>query len=127
MWYIELGIRNSDKVVSKGREFPRPRTVRELKGFLGVIEFGRKFVRDCSGIGNPLNEWRGKRNSRRLKWDESMIEAFEKLKEEAARDVTLAFPDYSENACMLELYSDASGISMGGCLVQMQRINEDEQ
>ncbi|XP_068240945.1 uncharacterized protein [Palaemon carinicauda] len=113
----ESGIRKSDKFVSNVREFQRPRTVSELRGFLGLIEFGRKFVRDCSGIGKPLNEWTGKRNSKGLKWDERMLEAFENLKEEAARDVTLAFPDYSEHARMLELYMDASGISMGGCLV----------
>ncbi|XP_068229362.1 uncharacterized protein [Palaemon carinicauda] len=123
----ELGIRKSDKFVSKVREFPRPRTVRELRGFLGLIEFGWNFVRDYSRIGKLLNEWTGKKNSTGLKWDEHMIEALEKLKEEVARDITLAIPDYSEHASMLELYMDASGISMGDCLVQMQRINGDGQ
>ncbi|XP_064083879.1 unconventional prefoldin RPB5 interactor 1-like [Macrobrachium nipponense] len=83
-------------------------TVCELKGFLGLIEFGRKFIRDCLGIRKPLTEWTGKKNCVKLKWDERMMEAFERLKEEASRDVTLAFPDYSEEASKLELYADAN-------------------
>ncbi|XP_064089955.1 uncharacterized protein LOC135203955 [Macrobrachium nipponense] len=56
-----------------------------------------------------------------------MVGAFERLKEEAARDVTLAFPDYSEEASEIELYTDASEVSVGGCLAQMQEVNGEEQ
>ena len=123
----ETGIRKSEKFIKKVREFPKPRTVRELKGFLGLIEFGRKFTEDCSGIAKPLTEWTGKRKSVVLKWDERMENAFMKLKENVVKDVELAYPDYSPNARVLEVYTDASGISMGGCLMQDQVVNGVEQ
>ena len=42
------------------------------------------------------------------------------LKKELARDIELAFPDYSENAPPLELFVDASMKGMGACLGQRQ-------
>ena len=91
------------------REFPRPRNVRELRGFLGLVEFGRKFIKDCSGMMKPLREWTGEKKSTVLRWNERMTEAFERLKEEAARDVELAYPDHNEWVRPLEVYTDASG------------------
>ena len=46
----------------------------------------------------------GEKESTVLKWNERMTEAFERLKEEIARDVELAYPDYSEWARPLEVY-----------------------
>ncbi|XP_064120199.1 uncharacterized protein LOC135224805 [Macrobrachium nipponense] len=54
----------------------------------------------------PLTEWTGKNNCTQLRWDERMVGACERLKEKAARCVTLAFPDYSEDVGELELYAD---------------------
>ena len=119
----ETGLKKADKFVDKVREFPKPRTVRELKGFLGLVEFGRKFIKDCSGIAKPLTEWTGKKKSTVLRWNERMDSAFESLREEVAKDVELAYPDYDLNASMLEVYTDASGVSMGGCLMQDHVVN----
>ena len=123
----ETGVKKLEKYIKKVREFPKPRTVRELKGFLGLVEFGRKFIKDCSGISKPLTEWTGKKRSTIVKWDERMESAFEKLREEVVKDVELAYPDYSQDAKMLEVYTDASGMSMGGCLMQDQVVNGVER
>ena len=52
--FSENGIRKSESFVEKVRKFPKPRTVRELRGFLGLVNFQRKFMKDCSGIIQPL-------------------------------------------------------------------------
>ena len=119
----ENGLRKSEKFLEKVRNFPRPKTVKELKGFLGLVEFQRKFVKGCSGIAKPLTVWTGRKNSCVLKWDEGMNEAFERLKEMSAEDSQIAYPDYGENSRPLELYTDASGYCMGGCLIQEQLLN----
>ena len=123
----ESGLRKSEKFVKKVKEFPKPKTVRELRSFLGLMEFGRKFIKDCSGISKPLSEWTGRKRSLKIVWDERMNEAFERLREEIAKDVELAYPDYSEDAGMLEVYTDASGFCMGGCLMQAQIVNGMEK
>ena len=87
------GLKKADRFIEKVRDFPKPRNVRELRGFLGLVEFGRKFMKDCSGVMKPLTEWTGKKKSTIVKWSERMNEAFEKLKAEVAKEVELAYPD----------------------------------
>ena len=119
------GLKKSDKYIEKVLHFPRPRTVRELRAFLGLVEFQRKFMKGCSFISQPLTRWTGKRGRTMLTWSDEMVSAFEELKNKAAEDVELAYPDYSDGAEPIELYTDASGYCMGGCLTQVQQLNGD--
>ena len=68
-------------------DFPRPRTVKELKSFLGLIEFQRKFIEGCSGLSKPLTCLTGAKGRVVLKWTDSMINAFERLKEKVVEDI----------------------------------------
>src|SRR5215469_487985 len=122
----ESGIRKSEEFVEKVRTFPRPRTVRDLRGFLGLVNFQRKFMKDCSAVMSHLTPWTGKKKGTVIKWSVEMDEAFHLLVELAAEDIQLAYPDYSSDAMPLELYTDASQFAMGGCLMQEQRVNENE-
>ena len=49
-----------------------------------------------------------------------METAFHALKEKLSQEVSLSFPDYTENAPPMELYVDASGVGAGACLIQKQ-------
>lgn len=114
------GIRKSPEFVSKVRDYPKPTTIKELRQFLGLVNFQRKFVEQCSVIGKPLTELTGGPKNKKLTWTTDMTTAFETLKSKIVEDCTLSFPDYSDNAEKLELYVDASGIGVGACLVQKQ-------
>ena len=114
------GIKKAEKFVEKIRDFPRPETVRQLREFLGLANFQRKFVPDFSTVQKPLSVETCGKGKRRVKWSEDMEEAFVKLKKLIAADVMLAFPDYHEDARPLELYVDASAVGAGACLAQSQ-------
>src|SRR5215469_8948836 len=92
------GIRKSEEFVEKVKTFPKPKTVRDLRSFLGLVNFQRKFMKDCSGIMSHLTMWTGKKKGTIIKWSTDMNEAFNRLVELAAEDVQLAYPDYSINA-----------------------------
>ena len=113
-------ITKSPEYTEKVVNYPKPQTVTELRQCLGLVNFQRKFVDQCSVIAKPLTELTGEPKRRKLEWSEEMDKAFEQLKERIAREVTLAYPDYSKEAGMLELFVDASGVGAGGCLVQRQ-------
>lgn len=115
-----MGLKKSDQFIEKVREFPRPKTVKDLKGFLGLIEFQRKFIKGCSSLTKPLSKWTGKPNKTEIMWDEQLIMAFNTLRQRAADDVELAYPDYSKDANPLEVWTDASGFGVGGMLTQVQ-------
>ena len=55
----ERGLRRSPEYVRKVRSLERPHTVKQLRQFLGVINFQRKFVPHCSSISKPLTELTG--------------------------------------------------------------------
>ena len=117
------GMKKLPAYVQKVDEFPKPTTVRELRSFLGFVNFQRKFIPRCSVIAKPLSRVTGGRKSqgtRKLKWTEEMETAFLKLKEALKEDILLTYPDYSRDAKPLELYVDASGEGAGACLCQEQ-------
>ena len=114
------GLSKPQSYVDAVTSFPRPTTVRELREFIGLINFQRKFIPQCSVIMKPLSKLTGQTRTTKIKWTDEMISAFEKLREEVKQDIILAFPDYSEGAPPLELYTDASGTGVGACLVQRQ-------
>jgi hypothetical protein len=116
----QSGIRKSPEFVQKIIDYPKPTTVTELRQFLGMINFARKFIDKCSLIAKPLTDLTGGPKKRLLTWTLEMNESYETLKKSLVEEVILAYPDYSENADKLELYVDASGTGAGGCLMQKQ-------
>ena len=114
------GMRKVPRYVEKVKEFQVPKTVGQLREFLGLANFQRKFVPNFSTIQKPLSEKTGGRRSKVVQWTEEMERAFLALKERISEDVRLSFPDYGEDASPLELYVDASGVGAGACLAQRQ-------
>ena len=114
------GLAKSPAYMETVYTYPKPSTVRELRSFLGLVNFQRKFIPNCSVIMKLLSCLIGRKSKTKLHWNVEMDTAFESLKREVRRELTLSFPDYSPDAPPLELYTDASAVGMGACLVQAQ-------
>ena len=114
----EDGIKKSPEYVEKVLKVERPETVKQMRKFLGLVNFQRKFVKDCSVLMKPLSEWMNGKGTRKIAWNDEMVRAFDRLKEEIARDVLLTYPDYRKEAIKMELYVDASCSGCGSCLMQ---------
>ena len=116
----EFGVKKTPQYVQKVLDYPKPNNIRELREFLGLVNFQRKFIPHCSSIQKPLSAHTSGSKNTILVWDDKMLEAFEALKREMAAEIKLGYPDYSENASKLELYVDASNIGAGAYLAQQQ-------
>uniref|UniRef100_A0A6A7FN12 RNA-directed DNA polymerase n=1 Tax=Hirondellea gigas TaxID=1518452 RepID=A0A6A7FN12_9CRUS len=114
------GITKSPDFIQKVQDYPRPTNITQLRQFLGLVNFQRKFVQNCSVIAKPLSQITGGPKRKTIKWTDEQIEAFNTLKKEICKDVTLSYPDYRAEASKLELFVDASGTGAGACLVQQQ-------
>ena len=112
------GLRKSPQFIDKVLKIEKPNTVKEMRQFLGLINFQRKFVPNCSVLTKPLSECTVGAKSKKIKWSPSMEEAFNRVKQEVAKDVSLTYPDYSPTANKMELYVDASSTGAGACLMQ---------
>lgn len=73
------GVKMEDKKVSAVRDWPEPKTVKELQGFLGFSNFYRRFIRGFSSVAAPLTSLL-KGQPRRLSWDDGARAAFTQLK-----------------------------------------------
>ena len=60
-------------------KLPTPRTIRDIRSFLGHVEFYRRFIKDFSTITRPLCNLLQKKNS--FEWSSKCQEAFTRLKE----------------------------------------------
>ena len=118
------GIKKCPEFTQDVLDFPKPDTVKQLRSFLGMVNFQRKFVPNCSTILKPLSSLLGLSDKTKVKWTDSMESAFSALKEAMAKDVELAYPDYSPGAQLLELSTDASMWGAGACLTQTQQGEE---
>ena len=108
------------KIEAMQRVLP-PTNAKQLKRFLGMINFYRDVFERRSHIMAPLNDLAaecGKRKGKKAakwKWERVHQEAFDNCKEMLANEVKLAFPDFQKP---FHLFSDASDIQLGATLVQ---------
>lgn len=97
----------------------RPKTVKELKGFLAMINFYRTFLPHAAEAQLPLFEMTpgNKRNDKTpLSWTEPTIQAFEKCRLMLKNAVALAHP---KPDARLVLVTDASNVAAGAVLHQI--------
>ena len=78
-------------------EFPQPRTIRNVREFLGMVGYYRRFIKEFSKIAKPMLNLLKQDGYRRPiveRWDDECARCFEELKEQMRRAPILAFPDF---------------------------------
>ena len=101
------------------RTFPVPHSVKDVRSFLGLCNYYRRFVKDFARIASPLN--RLTRESVSFVWDLSCEAAFLKLKDCLCSPPILAYPDFSQP---FHLHTNASQHALGYILGQYIDGNE---
>lgn len=120
-------IRVDGKKVETIDNYPIPQSLRQLRSFLGLAGYYRKFVRDYAAITKPLTIFLQGENGMisarksaniRIELDEQAKMAFEKIKEKLKENIELFQPDYKKP---FELTTDASNYALGAVLSQLNR------
>ena len=107
------GIQPDPDKVTAIQTVAAPKTVRQVRGFIGMCSYYRRFIPNFSSIAEPLINLT--RKWAKFKWDDTCQNAFEKLKGCLADMVILAYPDPNKE---YNLYTDASDYAIGACLTQ---------
>ncbi|XP_067620077.1 uncharacterized protein [Eurosta solidaginis] len=109
----EEGIHTDPDKIAAIKELTPPNNLRELRRFLGVVSWYRRFVSDFSQVSHPLTSMLKK--GRKWKWSQEQQSAFEALKAALTQAPVLACPDFSKKFC---LQTDASDFGLGAVLTQ---------
>jgi RNase H-like domain found in reverse transcriptase len=89
--------------------------LKELREFLGLTGYYRKFIKNYGIISKPLTNLLRKNA---LKWDEAATQAFEFLKQVMTQAPVLAMPDFTQP---FTLETDACDRDIGVVLMQGKR------
>ncbi|GKC99075.1 putative reverse transcriptase domain-containing protein, partial [Tanacetum coccineum] len=93
------------------------RTPTEVRSFLGLAGYYRRFVENFSKIAKSLTILTQK--SKSFDWDEEQELAFQTLKDKLCNTPVLALPDGPKD---FVVYCDASGIGLGCVLMQRGKV-----
>ena len=99
------GVHTDPSKVAVVREWPTPQSAEEVRKFLGLASYYRRFVKNFSTIAAPLNRLTEK--GRKFAWSPACEDAFVTLRASLTTTPTLAFPDFSEDGGQFTLDTDA--------------------
>ncbi|TYK18698.1 ty3-gypsy retrotransposon protein [Cucumis melo var. makuwa] len=97
--------------------WPRPSTVSEVRSFLGLAGYYRRFVENFSCIAIPLTQLTRKGAS--FVWSKACEDSFQNLKQKLVTAPVLTVPDGSGSVV---IYSDASKKGLGCVLMQQGKV-----
>ena len=111
------GVAMDPKKVKSILEWPRPKSVTDVRSFLGMVGYYRKFLKHFAEISAPLVELTKKGVP--WSWDATQQYAFDALKEMLTDAPTLLIPDTTPGQSFV-IHTDASDFAVGAVLLQDQ-------
>jgi hypothetical protein len=107
------GISIDPTKVQEVMEWNSPTSVHQIRSFLSLAGYYRRFISDFSRITKPMTELLKK--GVKFVWNDKCEEAFQTLKERLTTTPVLATPDSTKP---FDVYCDASGTGLGCVLMQ---------
>lgn len=96
--------------------YPRPSTTTEIKRFVGLCSWYRRFIKDFSTLLSPINDLRNRKKSQKIVWIPDAEAYFLKIKELLVSAPILSQPDFTKP---FTVQCDASDTGLGGVLTQV--------
>ncbi|KOM49767.1 hypothetical protein LR48_Vigan08g059400 [Vigna angularis] len=108
----EKGVEMDEDKVRAVMEWDKPKTVKALRGFLGLTGYYRRFVKDYGKIARPLTDLLKKGQ---FAWTEQAEESMLRLKQAITTAPVLILPDFDQP---FHIECDTSGRGIGAVLMQ---------
>ena len=112
-----LGIAVDPSKVEVVLQWQRPKSIMEIRSFVGLAGYYRKFIEGFSKIVAPLTQLT--RKDQPFAWTDRCGESFQTLKQKLTSAPVLIIPDTSKPC---EVFCDASLQGLGCVLMQEKKV-----
>ncbi len=112
------GVRVDPRKAAAVREYPKPQTVTQLRSFMGMASYFRKFLQGLAHSAAPLTKLMSGSKGARVVWTPERDAAFNAIRDALASPPTLAMADPSKPYVVT---TDASDVGIGAVLEQEGR------
>ena len=116
----EAGVATDPEKLRAVHPWPRPSTVSEVRRFLGLCSYYRRFVPNFADLAHPLHQCT--EHTQIFNWNDELENSFASLKKALTEAPVLGYPDREAH---FVLDTDASAHGIGAVLSQIQ--NEEER
>ena len=107
------GIQPQPKKVEAIVRLKPPKNVKQLRHFLGMVNYYRDMWRRRSHLLAPMSALLSPKT--KWNWTDECQESFEEMKQVMSQETLLAFPDFDKT---FHIYTDASDYQLGGVIMQ---------
>ena len=116
-WLTPTGIKPWKKKIDAILKLDRPRSIRDVRSFIGAVNFYRDMYPRRSHILGPLHELTGMETTKNFEklWQPKHQKAFEAMKALMAKDAFIHYPDHNKP---FHIYTDASDYQLGAVIMQ---------
>ena len=118
-WVTEDSLLPDSSLLKAIREIPPPKTATEVRSFLGLAGYYRRYVKKFAAIAVPLHALT--RKDAVFHWIPDCQTTFDRLKTLLTTSPIIAFPDFSQ---AFQLYTVASTAGFGAILAQVRNSKE---
>lgn len=107
------GVKPDPKKIESVKNYPVPKSPKDIKSFLGLAGYYRRFIENFSKLSQPLTKLLKKEEP--FIWTSLQQHSFETLKAKLCEEPILQYPDFSST---FNLTTDASNFAIGSVLSQ---------
>ncbi len=115
----EQGIHTVDDKIAAVAQFPQPKTLENVRSFLGITGYYCPFIKNFAARANPLTQLLKKDTP--FHWGSEQESSFKDLKHTLTHATVLVFHNFDDPFI---IFTDTSGVGIGAVLMQTDRAGK---